>query len=100
LLLYHQHHRRLTPSTHYYLHLTVQHQPDDQGKDSVFTSNTDVSVINLMKNKEGDDQGKDSVFTSSIVSLQRARKKNPKSKQKRNEDCEMIMSDNDEDIYS
>jgi hypothetical protein len=37
---------------------------------------------------------------SSIVGLQRARKKNPKSKRKRNEDCEMIMSDDDGDIYS
>jgi hypothetical protein len=54
-LLHHQHHHQLAPSTHYYHHLIVQHQPDDRGKDSMFISNTDVSVINQMRNKEGSD---------------------------------------------
>jgi hypothetical protein len=52
LFLHHQYHYQLAPSAYYFHHLIVQHQPDNQGKDSVFTSNTDVSVINQMKNKK------------------------------------------------
>jgi hypothetical protein len=43
----------LAPSAHYHRHPIIQHQPDDQCKDSMFTRNTDVSVIDQMKNEEG-----------------------------------------------
>jgi hypothetical protein len=53
LLLHHQRHRQLAPLAHYHRHPTIQHQPDNRGKDSVFTRNTNVLVIDQMKNKEG-----------------------------------------------